>query len=194
MDCSRQALPSRGFSRQNYRSGLPFLSPGYLPKPGLKAGLLPFRQTPYSLSHQESPQEVKKDIKNQLPLHLNLVAERNGKHGSGEKWNIKTYLGKHLIFDNSVSRRSSKVNILDPIRVQLSDNFHCLTQYILKWKWNMIHKISQMNNIRVDWSHKCNWKQIRNHWKQNRPTWFHTEIKLNSNNKNQKLWKQSLTA
>ena len=29
-----QASPSMGFSRQEYESGLPFPSPGYLPNPG----------------------------------------------------------------------------------------------------------------------------------------------------------------
>ena len=33
-----QAPLSIGFSRQEYWSGLPFLSPGYLPKPGIKPG------------------------------------------------------------------------------------------------------------------------------------------------------------
>ena len=32
-----QALPSMGFSRQEYWSGLPFPSPGDLPDPGIKA-------------------------------------------------------------------------------------------------------------------------------------------------------------
>ena len=36
MDCSHQAPLSMGFSRQGYWSGLPFLSPGDLPKPGVK--------------------------------------------------------------------------------------------------------------------------------------------------------------
>ena len=31
-----QAPPSRGFSRQEYRSGLPFPSPGDLPDPGIE--------------------------------------------------------------------------------------------------------------------------------------------------------------
>ena len=31
-----QALPSMGFSRQEYRSGLPFPSPGDLPDPGIE--------------------------------------------------------------------------------------------------------------------------------------------------------------
>ena len=31
-----QASPSMGFSRQEYWSGLPFLSPGSLPNPGVK--------------------------------------------------------------------------------------------------------------------------------------------------------------
>ena len=33
-----QAPPSLGFSRQEYWSGLPFPSPGDLPKPGIKPG------------------------------------------------------------------------------------------------------------------------------------------------------------
>ena len=33
---AHQALPSMGFSRQEYWSGLPFPSPGYLPNPGIK--------------------------------------------------------------------------------------------------------------------------------------------------------------
>ena len=33
-----QAPPSMGFPRQEYRSGLPFPSPGDLPVPGIKSG------------------------------------------------------------------------------------------------------------------------------------------------------------
>ena len=33
-----QALPSLGFSRQEYWSGLPFPSPGDLPNPGIEPG------------------------------------------------------------------------------------------------------------------------------------------------------------
>ena len=36
IDC--QAPLSMGFSRQEYWSGLPFLSPGYLPDPGIEPG------------------------------------------------------------------------------------------------------------------------------------------------------------
>jgi len=35
---ARQALPSMGFSRQEYWSGLPFPSPGDLPDPGTETG------------------------------------------------------------------------------------------------------------------------------------------------------------
>ena len=38
MDCSYQAPPSMGFSRQEYWSGLPFPSPGDLPYPGIEPG------------------------------------------------------------------------------------------------------------------------------------------------------------
>ena len=43
------------FFRQEYWSGLPFPSPGDLPNPGIKPGLLHCRQILYHLSHQESP-------------------------------------------------------------------------------------------------------------------------------------------
>ena len=52
---ARQALPSMGFSRQEYWSGLPCPSPGDLPDPGIKPGLLHCRQILYHLSHQGSP-------------------------------------------------------------------------------------------------------------------------------------------
>ena len=42
-------------SRQEYWSGLPFSSPGDLPNPGVKLGLLHCRQILNHLSHQESP-------------------------------------------------------------------------------------------------------------------------------------------
>ena len=48
-----QASLSIGFSRQEYRSGLPFPSPGDLPNPGIEPGLLHCRQTLYPLSHHE---------------------------------------------------------------------------------------------------------------------------------------------
>ena len=38
MDCTCQAPPSMGFSRQGYWSGLPFPSPGDLPNPGSEPG------------------------------------------------------------------------------------------------------------------------------------------------------------
>ena len=43
-----------GFSRQEYQSGLPFSSPGYLPDPEIEPGSLHCRQTLYSLIHQGS--------------------------------------------------------------------------------------------------------------------------------------------
>ena len=38
IDCSLQAALSMGFPRQEYWSGLPFLSPEDLPDPAIKAG------------------------------------------------------------------------------------------------------------------------------------------------------------
>ena len=47
---AHQASPSMGFSRQGYRSGLPFPSPGYFPTQGSNPGLLLCRQMVYLLS------------------------------------------------------------------------------------------------------------------------------------------------
>ena len=56
-DCYQAPL-SMGFSRQEYWSGLPFPSPGDLPDPGIKLGLLLCRQTLYTLSYQRSPKII----------------------------------------------------------------------------------------------------------------------------------------
>ena len=45
---------SMEFSRHEYWSGLPFPSPGDLPDPGIKPGLLHCRQILYHLSYSHS--------------------------------------------------------------------------------------------------------------------------------------------
>ena len=52
---AHQAPPSMGFSREEYRSGLPFPSPGIFPTQGSNPHLLHCRQILHHLSHQESP-------------------------------------------------------------------------------------------------------------------------------------------
>ena len=51
---------SMGFSRQEYWSALPFLSPENFPDLGLNLGLLYYRQILYCLSHQGSPLKLTK--------------------------------------------------------------------------------------------------------------------------------------
>ena len=53
-----QAPLSTEFSRQEYRSRLPFPSPGDLPNPGTESGLVHCRQILYHLIHQGSPNEA----------------------------------------------------------------------------------------------------------------------------------------
>ena len=61
-----QAPPSMGFSRQEYQNGVPFPSPGDIPKPGIEhPGLLHCRQTLYRLSHQG-----KKFVRNSRKTHV----------------------------------------------------------------------------------------------------------------------------
>ena len=52
---AHQAPLAMEFSRQEYCSGLPFLSPGDLLNPGSNLGLLHCRQILYHLSHKGSP-------------------------------------------------------------------------------------------------------------------------------------------
>ena len=52
---AHQAPLSKGFSRQEYWSGLPFPSPGIFPTQRTNLGLLHCRQILYHLSHQGSP-------------------------------------------------------------------------------------------------------------------------------------------
>ena len=56
MDCIPPGSSVHEFSRQEYWSGLPFLSAGDLPDPGMNPGLLHCGQMLYRLSHQGSPQ------------------------------------------------------------------------------------------------------------------------------------------
>ena len=49
---AHQPPMSMGFSKQEYWSRLPLPSPGYLPNPEIKSGLLHCRQILYCLSHQ----------------------------------------------------------------------------------------------------------------------------------------------
>ena len=51
---ARQAPMSMGFSKQEYRSGLPFFSPGIFPSQELKLGLKHCRQILYQLSYEGS--------------------------------------------------------------------------------------------------------------------------------------------
>ena len=58
-----QALPSMGFSRQEYWSGLPFPSPGDLPDPGIEPGSPTLQADPLHLDHQGSSKKKKIHIK-----------------------------------------------------------------------------------------------------------------------------------
>ena len=54
---ARQAPLSMEFSRQEYRSGYPFLLQGIVPIQGSNPGLLHCRQILYNLNHQGSPKK-----------------------------------------------------------------------------------------------------------------------------------------
>ena len=52
---AHQAPLSKGFSRQEYWSGLPFISPGDFPDPGIELVSLALADDSLLLSHQGSP-------------------------------------------------------------------------------------------------------------------------------------------
>ena len=54
---AHQAPLSMRFSRQEYWNGLPFPSPGDLPHPGIKPGLLHCRQILSQLNYKESAED-----------------------------------------------------------------------------------------------------------------------------------------
>ena len=60
MDCSCQAAISKGFSRRESWSGLPFPFPGNLPDPGIKPGSPALQAYSFCLSHQGSPYRIVK--------------------------------------------------------------------------------------------------------------------------------------
>ena len=65
----------REFSRQEYWSRQPFLSPGDLPDPGINPGLLYYRQIPYCLSHHRS---LERNSNTHFSLHTKSLSFRSG--------------------------------------------------------------------------------------------------------------------
>ena len=73
---AHQALPSMGFSRQEYWSGLPFPSPGDLPNPGIKPG---------------SPALQADALTTELPGFL-IFANLEGEKWKGEKLAVLSFI------------------------------------------------------------------------------------------------------
>ena len=71
-----QAPLSMGFSKQEYRSGLPCPSPGYLPDPGIEPGSPILQADSYQLSHQGRPTRIRKVLKTKvMSTSLHSVSE-----------------------------------------------------------------------------------------------------------------------
>ena len=66
MDVARQALLSMEFSRREYWSGLPFLSPGDIPNPQTEPCLPHCRQILYHLSHKGEESYKSKTLKSSM--------------------------------------------------------------------------------------------------------------------------------
>ena len=69
---AHQAPPSIGFSRQEYRGGLPFPSPRDLPTQESNWGLLHYRQILYQLSYERSLQDTWDHHKNHTEDELTV--------------------------------------------------------------------------------------------------------------------------
>lgn len=78
-------------------------------------------------------QEAKEEIKGQVSPASQPGGRKERQTWQGRATEHKDIPRESLFFDNSGRRENSKVNILDPIFLQLSDNFHYQHQvYILK--------------------------------------------------------------
>ena len=71
VDCTYQASPSTGFSRQEYWSGLPFPSPGDLRDPGIEPGS-PTMEADALTSEPPGNTEREDKFKSQLPSLLTV--------------------------------------------------------------------------------------------------------------------------
>ena len=95
---AHQASLSMGFPRQEYWSELPFPSPGDLPNPGIKSGLLHWQADSLPLSHLGSP-VILMYWKLLCARHFTRKAEKKGK---------KEVTIKHMVYqirsDQSLSR------------------------------------------------------------------------------------------
>ena len=72
---AHQAPPSMGFSRQEYRSGLPFPSPGDLPDPGIKPRSLTL-QADALTSEPPGKKRSELQIRKERYIHLNADFQR----------------------------------------------------------------------------------------------------------------------
>ena len=86
-----QAPPSKGFSRQEHWSGLPFPSPGSLPEPGIEPGspALQADSLPSESPGNHNLEKLIKKKKEYIQNHSNLSHFSNS-----NSWNVSK--GKHL--------------------------------------------------------------------------------------------------
>ena len=104
---AHQAPLSRGFSRQEYWSGLPYPSPGNLPDPGIKPESPALQVDSLPLAPPGKPSS--QDILQRWSSHSDLFIELHHLNG----WLLLFVLLKHH-FPHSPNRLISKVEILIP--------------------------------------------------------------------------------
>ena len=89
---AHQAPLSMGFSRQEYRSGYPFPSPGDVPNPGIEPECPALQVDSLALRHQESPKfsvwdpankmdkrQISRRKENRIYLHVQCAFTRETK-------------------------------------------------------------------------------------------------------------------
>ena len=72
---ARQALLSMAFSRQEYGSGVPFPSPGYLPDPDIRHRS-PALQADFLLSEPPGPETLKKKQNNFAEIKIKYLRKK----------------------------------------------------------------------------------------------------------------------
>ena len=81
MDCTLQASPSMGFSRQEYWSGLSFPSPGHLPDPGTESTSPALQRVLYCWATREALSLL-------LPKRIEVTPTSGPLHQLRPAWNL----------------------------------------------------------------------------------------------------------
>ena len=91
-----QTSPSMGFSRQEYRIGLPFPSPGHLPDPGIEPGSPALQADALPSDPPRKPEEVVKKLLYEIILRFGLPRSFQSDNGTSFTSKVTQAVSKAL--------------------------------------------------------------------------------------------------